>query len=184
MKKVSFWIVLFGLAAGAFGCIGLEPIAKRETLYGKASPVIHKSYGASQIWPGESWKVYLIASDPDGDMKNILCTIDQPGVGTYPVSMIRIAEGRKNELSGFIFLNTQSLEDLTFVTLTLTVQVQDMAGHYSQPATFPLLLTGTGQQEPPQPGAFQEANLGPIMIRLRTIHNDSGSPFDRGIFSR
>jgi hypothetical protein len=59
-----------------------------------------------------------------------------------------------------------------------------MAGHYSQPAAFPLLLTGTGQQEPPQPGAFQEENLGPIMIRLRTIHDDLGSPFDRGIFFR
>jgi hypothetical protein len=184
MKKFLFQIVLFGLTAGAFGCAGLEPIEKREAVYGKASPVIHKSYAANQIWPGETWKVYLVASDPDGDMKNIVCTIDQPGVGTYPVSMIRIAEGRKNELSGFIFLNTQSLEDLTFVTLTLTVQVQDMAGHYSQPAAFPLLLTGTGQQEPPQPGAFQEENLGPIMIRLRTIHDDLGSPFDRGIFFR
>jgi hypothetical protein len=184
VKKLLFQVGLFILSVGALGCAGLEPIEKREAVYGKASPIIHQSYAANQIWPGDTWKVYLIASDPDGDMKNLVCTIDQPGVGTYPVSMIRIAEGRKKELSGYIFLNTQSLEDLTFVNLTLTVQVQDMAGHYSQPATFPLLLTGTGQQEPPLPGAFQEVNLGPIMIRLRTIHNDSGLPFDRGIFSR
>ena len=184
MKKILFWIVLFGLAAGALGCVGLEPIEKREAIYGKASPIIHRSYAATQVWPGDTWKVYLLASDPDGDMKNIVCTLDQPGVGIYPASLTRIAEGRQKELSGFIYLNTQSFESLTFVTLNLTVQVQDMAGHYSPPAAFPLLLTPSGQQEPPPPGVFQEINLGPIMIRLRTISDDLGSPFDRGIFFR
>ena len=86
--------------------------------------------------------------------------------------------------SGFLYLNTRGFENLTFVILTLSVQVQDMAGHFSLPAAFPVLLTPTGQQEPPPPGDFQEDNLGPIMIRLRTIQNDLGSPFDRGIFFR
>jgi len=184
VKKLLFQIVFFGLTVGAFGCIGLESIEKREALYGKASPIIHQSYAANQIWPGDTWKIYLIASDPDGDMKNIVCTIDQSGVGTYPASIIRIAEGRQKELSGFIYLNTQGFEDLNFVTLNLTVQVQDMAGHFSRPAAFPLLLTGTGPQEPPRPGVFQEANLGPIMIRLRTIQDDLGPAFDHGIFFR
>jgi hypothetical protein len=164
--------------------VGLEPLEKRESLYGKASPIIHKSFAANQVWPGETWKVYLIASDPDGDMKNIVCTIDQPGVGTYQASFIRIAEDRQNEISGYIFLNTQSFENLDFVNLQLTVQIQDKAGHFSQPAVFSLLLTGTGQQEPPPPGVYREVNLGPIMIRLRTIYEDMGSPFDRGLFFR
>jgi hypothetical protein len=181
MKKILFQVLLSSLALGAYGCIGLDPIEKREAIYGKVSPIIHQSYAATQVWPGDTWKIYLIASDPDGDMKNIVCTLDQPGVGNYPASITRIAEGRQKELSGFVYLNTQSFESLTFVTLNLTVQVQDMAGHYSQPAVFPLLLTPSGQQEPPPPGVFQEENLGPILIRLRTIHDDLGSPFDRGI---
>jgi hypothetical protein len=184
MKKILFQVVLLSLALGAFGCTGLEPIETREAIYGKASPLIHKSYAATQIWPGDTWKVYLIASDPDGDMKNLVCTIDQPGVGVYPVSLTRIAEGHRKEISGYLHLNTMSFESLTFVTLNLTVQVQDMAGHYSQPAAFSLLLSPYGQQEPPPPGVFQEVNLGPIMIRLRTIHEDLGSPFDRGILFR
>jgi len=184
MKKIWLRIVLLGLALGAFGCVGLEPIEKREALYGKAPPIISKSYAAGQIWPGDTWKIYLIASDPDGDMKNIVCTLDQPGVGMYPASITGIGEGRQKELSGFLYLNTQSFENLTFVTLNLTVQIQDRAGHYSQPATFPLLLSPTGQQEPPLPGVFREEDLGPIMIRLRTIHDDLGSPVDRGIFFR
>lgn len=184
MKKILFRIALLGLAWGAFGCVGLEPIEKREALYGKASPIIHKSYAANQIWPGDTWKIYLHASDPDGDIKNIVCTVDQPGVGIYPASLIRIAEGRQKELSGFIYLNTQGFQSLNFITLNLTVQVQDMAGHFSQPAVFPLLLTTTGQQEPPPSGIFQEVNLGPIMVRLRTIQEDMIPSFNRGIFFR
>jgi len=184
MNKISFLTLLFALTAGALACTGLEPIETREAIYGKASPLIHKSYAANQIWPGDTWKVYLIASDPDGDMKQIVCTIDQPGVGIYPASITRIAEGQRKELSGYLYLNTQGFENLAFVTLTLSVQVQDMAGHFSLPAAFPVLLTPTGQQEPPPPGDFQEDNLGPILIRLRTIQNDLGSPFDRGIFFR
>jgi hypothetical protein len=184
MKKILGWTVLFGLTAGILSCTGLEPIETKEAIYGKASPVIRKSYAAPQIWPGDTWKVYLVASDPDGDMKQFVCTIDQPGVGVYPASLTRIAEGQRQELSGFLYLNTRGFENLTFVILTLSVQVQDMAGHFSPPAAFPLLLTPTGQQEPPPPGDFQEENLGPIMIRLRTIQQDMGSPFDRGIFFR
>jgi len=184
VKRIIFLNVLWTfLAMEMMGCSGLEPIQKREEIYGKAVPVIRQSFASRQTWPGDTWKIFLIASDPDGDMKNIVCTIDQAGVGVYPVSIIRIREGNQKEFSGYIYLNTQSPDDLNFVTLTLTVQVQDRAGHYSAPATFPLLLSGTSVQDPPPPGVFQEVDLGPIMIQLRTIRDGDG-PFDRGIFFR
>jgi len=184
VKKIIFLNVLWTfLAVGLMSCIGLEPIQKREEIYGKAASLIHQSYAARQIWPGETWKVFLNASDPDGDMKNIVCTIDQAGVGTYPVSITKISEANQKQFSGYVYLNTQSIDDLDFVTLTLTVHIQDKAGHYSEPAIFPLLLSGTSLQEPPPPGVFQEVSLGPIMIQLRTIRDDGG-PFDRGLFFR
>lgn len=182
MKNFLFSFALVGLFPVSFGCTGLEPIETREAIYGKASPLIHKSYAANQIRQGDNWKVYINASDSDGDMKNIVCTIEQPGVGIYPASIARIAEGQRKEISGFLYLSTQSVENLAFVTLSLSVQVQDMAGHFSQPALFPLRLTATEPQEPPPSGDFQEVNLGPILIRLRTIQEDVGGPFNRGIF--
>jgi hypothetical protein len=184
MKNLFISAALIVLFAGVLGCTGLEPIETREAVYGKASPLIHKSYAAARIREGDTWKVYLNASDPDGDMKYIVCTVDQPGVGVYPASFTRIGEGQRKELSGFLYLNTAGFEDLTFLTLVLTVQIQDMAGHFSPPAAFPLQLTGSDRQEPPSGGEFEETNLGPIMIRLRSIHNDMGPPFDRGLFLR
>lgn len=184
MKNFLSWISIFGLAAGALGCAGLESLEKREALYGKEPPVIQKSYAAERISPGDTWRIYLTASDPDGDMKHIVCTLDQAGVGTYPVSFTRISEERQKELAGYIYLNTLTFQNLDFVTLALTVQIQDRAGHFSEPAVFSLLLAGAGRQDPPPPGLFPETDLGPIMIRLRTIHDDMESPFDRGLFFR
>jgi hypothetical protein len=181
-KKLLWKVFLVGLALGIITCAGSESIQKREEIYGKAIPVIHQSFASKQIWRGQTWKVYLNASDPDGDMKDIACTVDQPGVGIYPVSMIQISAENQREFSGYIYLNTQTFHDLAFVNLTLTIQIRDKAGHYSQPAIFSLLLSTTSQQEPPPPKVFQEADLGPIMIYLPSIQDGNALGFQQGIF--
>ncbi len=108
-------------------------------LFAAEVPVISQSFASREIRPGDTWKVYLKASAPQGEMKNIFATVDQPGVGAYPVSMIRIKPENRKDLSGYIYLNTSSPRaTLEFVTLTLTVQIQDGAGNFSQPVVFPL----------------------------------------------
>ncbi len=167
----------------AWGCAALEPIEVREQIYGKAAPVISQSFASKQMRPGDTWKVYLLASSPEGQMKNIVCTIEQPGVGTYPVSLLKIKAGEQKQLSGYIYLNTVGVRNLNFVNLTLTVQIQDQAGHYSQPAVFPLAFNIRFQQEPPPPGVYPEKDLGPIMIDLSSIGDeDRPSIFRRRIF--
>ncbi|MBP1723562.1 MAG: hypothetical protein H6Q44_1267, partial [Deltaproteobacteria bacterium] len=154
------------------GCAAMEPIEVREKTYGTAPPVISQSFASKEARPGDTWKVYLKAEDPNGDMKRIFCTIDQPGMGTYPVSDMRIKEADRKELSGFIYLNIPGRRDLDFVSLTLTLQIQDMAGHLSQPAVFPLALNPRATRESPPPGTFPEKELGPVMIQLRTPFED------------
>jgi len=156
------------------GCAAMEPIEVREKTYGKGIPVITQSFASPKLYPGDTWKVYLKASDPDRDMRNIVCMIEQPGVGVYPLSYIRIGDGNRKEFSGFITLNTAGIRDLDFVHLKLTVQVQDMAGHVSEPAVYPLSFNPRFTQEPPPLGVFLENDLGPIMIKLR-------SPFEDGV---
>jgi hypothetical protein len=56
-----------------------------------------------------------------------------------------------------------------FVNLTLRVQIQDMAGHYSAPVLFPLSVNALYRQEPAPQNVFKEHELGPIMVRLRTV---------------
>ncbi len=170
-KKIIAVVALFFLT---MGCAALAPLEVKEEKYGKAVPVITQSFASPKLRPGDTWKVYLKASDPDGDMKNIYATIAQPGMAGYPVSITKIKEGGGKDLSGYIYLNTVGVQGLNFVSLTLTVQIQDKAGHFSQPAVFPLSLSFSSQQQTPSPGIFPEKDLGPIMITLRSAFDGDG----------
>ena len=146
----------------------------------QAAPVISQSFASPQIAPGRVWKVFLEAADADGDMKEFACVIHQPGVGTYPVSITRIREGNQKSLSGYLYLNVNAFRNLDFVELILTVQVRDRAGQFSEPVKFPLSINSRYAQESPPEGVFQENNLGPIMIDLRTVGDDNRpGHFDR-----
>lgn len=169
---IGFLLLLF-----LTGCLAMEPVEVREKTFGKGVPVISQSFASAKVRQGQAWKVYLIASDPDGDMKNILCTIDQPGTGTYPVGITRIKEEDRRELSGYVYLNTTGGGNMDWVNLTLHVQIEDRAGHYSKPVSFPLSFSSRDQQEPPPQGVFQEKDLGPIMIQVRKITDGDRTDF-------
>jgi hypothetical protein len=176
---ISFWLIV---AVG--GCASVEKKggeagspAAQPTTAPKAIPVIAQSYASPQIAPGKNWKVYLKASDADGDMDNIAGTVQQPGVGTYPISFTRIGEKYRKELSGYVYLFIPLLEGLDNVGITLTIQIRDRAGLFSQPVKLPLDIGFLSREEPPQPGVFEENDLGPILVDLRTI----GGGGDRGL---
>jgi len=86
-------------------------------------------------------------------MKQIVCVIEQPGVGVYPAAYIRIKEGERKELAGYIYLTIFQVNyfSFNFIDLTLRVEIQDKAGHYSAPVFFPLSFNALYRQELPPP---------------------------------
>jgi hypothetical protein len=129
-------------------------------------PVIIRSFASREICPGDTWKVYIHASDPEGDMKRIFCAVSQPGRGSYPVSYLRVPEGQRGELSGFIYLNTNAGQGLSFTHITLQVEIEDREGNLSKPISFFLAFNARAEQETPPPGLFQDQEIGPIMVSL------------------
>lgn len=171
MKTTLFTLGMAGLLAVALAGAGL--------LWADApqgAPVITKSFAARELRPGDTWKVYVTASDPAGRMKNIYCEIMQPGVGEYPISITRIKKGDEKELSGFLHLSTSSAGNLlNYTSLELTVQVQDQKGRFSEPAVFRVSFNPRApRQEPPPQGAFQEKDLGPVMAQIRSLGDGGG----------
>jgi len=142
-------------------------------------PVITNSYATPELVPGDTWKIYLKASCPDANMKYFFATVEQAGGMAYPVSITRIKEGDQKELSGFLYLYTQSAgSSMDFVTLKLVVQIRDNKGRVSGPAVFPLTFKPRTSLGTPPAGIFLEKELGPIMIRLRPVGDDGGSAHD------
>ena len=146
------------------------------------APQITASFAAPELSPGATWKIFLKASDPNGDMRYIVATVKQAGVGVYPVSFTRIREENRKDLSGYVYLNTFSnsnYNSFLYYGLTLTLWVQDRAGNFSNPVDVPMTFGSRveAQQAPPA-GTYKDQDLGPIMISLRPMSalNESG-PF-------
>ena len=136
-------------------------------------PTITHSFASKEIRAGGIWKVYLNAFDPDEDMKAVYCTLDQPGAGSYPVSITRIRKDQQRRLSGYLYLNTAGVAGLIYANLVLNVQIQNQAGRLSKPVSFLLSFNPRAREEDPPPGLFQDEELGPIMVSLQSI---SGGP--------
>ena len=158
--------------SGQPGTIGKPPSVPAAS---PSLPVITQSFASPRLRPGETWRVYLQASDPNGEMEYIISTIDQPGVGEYPISRTRIDSENSHEVNGYIYLATSTFQRLNWVGFTLTVQIQDTAGRYSKPVEFRLSFNDFYQQEPPPPGIFKDGELGAILIRPHGLRK---SPFN------
>jgi hypothetical protein len=152
------------------GCATMMSFEEKEKTYGKEAPVIGETFASKQLNPGDTWKIYLKASDPGGDMYRIMAVVNQPGFGPYPISITKIPIGNGKDLSGYIYLNTEGPNGVgwqNFLSLSVTVQIEDRAGHFSEPVTFPVSLQSRYTQEPPPPGQFKEQSLGPILVVLQ-----------------
>jgi hypothetical protein len=161
----------------AVGCATTMNFEEREKAYGKEASVIAETFASKQIRPGDTWKIYLKASDPGGDMHRIVAVVNQPGLGPYPISFTKIQEGNGKELSGYIYLNTSGpygTEFQNFLTFSVMVQIEDRAGHFSEPVFFPLSFQSRYIQDPPPPGKFKEESLGPILVVLHPTDSDVG----------
>lgn len=135
------------------------------TAQGKTNPpVITNAFASGELAPGETWKIFLQAEDPDGDMVRIICTFEQPGGGVQPAAFIKIREDRRRNLSGYIFLNTAEAPGQSFAGGRLTVQIQDRKGALSNSESFAVDLNPRALQKNPPPGVFRDENLGPVQL--------------------
>jgi len=156
-------------------CIFHSSLSEAEAAEG---PVISKFFATSELVPGDTWKIYLNASSSDANMKYLYATVEQAGGMAYPVSITRIKGEDQKDLSGFLYLYTQSASSMEFVTLKLVVQIRDDKGRVSEPAVFPLTFKSRASVEAPPAGSFREKDLGPVMIRLRPVGDDGDASHD------
>ena len=162
----------------AFVAMGLSLLRTAEA---KGNPPeIIFSWAQSTIRQGDDWRIYISATDPDGDMTRIYCRVDQPGGQVYRSDMTNIKSGMEGHLSGYLVLRTYSSQDLFGTSFTLLVIIADRAGNESKPVSFPLTIDGDRMQPPPfdrfPPGALKQLNqrIGYIDINLMRTQSTGG----------
>ena len=154
-------VAVFVFLCLAMGCATL--MSPKEEV--KATPVITQSFASKEIRIGDTWKIYLNASDPNGEMIKISAIVEQTGQNN-PESITKVSKENGKEFSGYLYLSTATLANaLDGTSITLWVQIQDRSGNFSQPAIFPLTLKSLATQETPPQGVFKEQDLGPMVTR-------------------
>ncbi|MDY6968170.1 MAG: hypothetical protein SVR08_05885 [Spirochaetota bacterium] len=156
-------IIITGIIFLSLNCMSLE---EREAIYGSNTPIIEATFAKNKIISGDTWKIYINASDQDGDMKALACNIYQDGIYTHPLDIIKIKEDQKKKLSGYIYLATEAFQNLWGVNVELHLNIFDYAGHWSDTTIIKMKFGSRKSKKEADKNLFTERSLGAILIKL------------------
>ena len=168
-------VILFLLFALVAGCTTYKGVKTAQD--GGTPPMILGSYASESVRPGATWRVYLEAKDPDGDIQSIIAQLSQPGIGYYPVDFTYMKGADREGFAGYLILNTPRDYNLLQEYVEVKLTLLDCEGNKSEPVRFTLrfdLKSGYGPQEVPErwQGAA-ERKLGTIMVQIRSVVEDN-----------
>jgi hypothetical protein len=122
---------------------------------GGSPPVINHWFASEELHHGDTWNIYVVANDPDGDMREFVGILDQAGYGGYSSSYVRIKKRHRKELKGYLVFFSSAGEGsflAEWTQLNLTLFIRDKGGNASNKVVFPLVLSrGAKQGSPPPP---------------------------------
>jgi hypothetical protein len=157
-------IIVVALAALflAAGCANLDPPQPE----GDHPPVIDDWWASPTATWNETWRLYIKAHDPDGDMWDVDFRIDQPGV-MYDPGQIILPEEARSEMEGYIsWLMPPMRRTMLDVELSMTVRIMDWNRNQSRSIIVPLTLGQAPQKDPP-PG-WPDRHIAAFPLALKT----------------
>ncbi len=152
----------------ASGALFLPP---REGPTGeKHTPTVEAVAGQNEIAEGHMYKVYLRASDPDGDLDKIHIVISQTG-GEITNSML--THKKTGMLNGYIavWARLEGVDrQISNVDAEMEIRVEDRAGNVSEPKKIEFIVGDFKKEDTfKPPAAFDAGNkLGQADFELLT----------------
>ena len=148
-KKVLLAVALAGML---LGCASSARRAGKIPADKGQPPIIVDFFASDHINAGQSWRVYLHATDPDEDMDYIAAILSHPGAGIYPTSMTWLKNDNRGGFSGYLYLKTPP--DLNFINpvskMTMTLLIRDQQGNRSDKIELAFRIDGVSKKEPPE----------------------------------
>ncbi len=147
----AFIFILAGCGPGGFILPPREgPVGEKHT------PVIEAIAGQNEIGTDQLWKIYIHATDPDGDIDKIWVFFSQPGTGGYPNYPL-VLENPMKELNGAVLTWTRlagSGIQSGLIYASVEIRVEDRAGNMSEIKKLEFTLSSFGPEDkfiPPPP---------------------------------
>ncbi|MFC1491378.1 hypothetical protein ACFLQ0_02175 [Nitrospinota bacterium] len=137
-RSLILGIALLFLAAGSAHAFLPFILPPREGPVGKKhEPIVEAIAAQTEIRDGNLWKIYIRASDPDGDLDKIQVTFSQLGNGTYSPDLL-VQKKTVRNLNGAIlvwaYLNGGRASGTIYGAVE--IRVEDRAGNVSDAKTM------------------------------------------------
>ena len=134
----------------------------------KHTPVIQEIAAQKEIRDGALWKIYIRATDPDGDLDRIQITFGQPG-GTYVPDII-MQDKKSKEMNGALLVWARLNGGTGSIYATAEIRVEDRAGNLSKPQVlqFQVHMLGPPDTFAPPAGFDAATHLGQAHFPLQT----------------
>ena len=165
MKKKILLVI--ALSVPMLGFLGKNKVKSGQP------PIILDSYAASPVQPGTTWRIFLHARDNDGDMKDVMVMLFEPGHVISPVSFTRIKEvGDRSEFEGYLYLDTPKEIFFLGKEFIIRIQVRDRELNRSEAVKLPLIFANVPKENVPE--KWQNAAnrpLGGVMIDLEDLND-------------
>ncbi|MFH1139736.1 MAG: hypothetical protein V1816_26975 [Pseudomonadota bacterium] len=136
----KYWIIFTLLTAWSVAVLGGCGYFPKPDPIGDHPPVIDDYFASPEIQWGHTWRIYIKAHDPDGDMWEVDFQIDQPGKLHAPGTGLVILPKRLwAEIDGYFYFEIlASPFALGYQNLTYYVQLIDRGERRSKKIKIPL----------------------------------------------
>ncbi len=135
---------------------------------GNQLPVIDDYYASPTVKWGQTWKLYIRAHDPDGDMWEARFDVEPPGyVGWNSPGLVILPKQYRGQFDGYMHLLISARAwDLGPANLTISAWLTDQGGRKSRVLRLPLAI-GPRPVQPP-PARFREQPIVPVPLDIGT----------------
>jgi hypothetical protein len=137
----------------------------------KHRPIVEAIEAQKEIGDGNLWKIYIRASDPDGDLDKLHVTFSQPGTGSYSPDLL-VQKTKMKSLNGFVLVwaKLQGGGSTSAIYGDVEIRAEDRAGNMSAPKKLEFTLSQFGGEDRfiPASGFDTGNNLGQADFPLET----------------
>jgi len=144
--------------------LGLMVLGPALVCRAQEAPVLEKVWAPAELTSGKILKIYLKASDPQGDMRWLVVSGGRAGT-THPSGAvpIRLKKSLGKDLNGYIYWDT-SKAFIKEATVKVEILVEDWKGNESETKSVTVKIVNKGVKAEKAPADFQEVEIGPIMV--------------------
>ena len=128
----------------------------------QGGPVLEKIWCSPEVTSGSLVKIYVKATDPEGDMRWVVVTA---GRGTQPVGSVpvRLSKEMRKELNGYLYWDSRGAA-MKETSGTVQILIEDWKGNESETKSLTVKLVPKGAKVEKPPADFKEVAIGPIML--------------------